>query len=91
MSIDIIDKLNLEQLRKGFLKYTRMAFQMLPKMNSPRILDIGCGTGVPTLELARLSDGEHLDNLDLGELHNIALFILSREEELFTKLSKIKV
>jgi len=27
-------------------------------MDKPRILDIGCGSGVPTLELARLSQGE---------------------------------
>jgi len=31
---------------------------MLPKLEKPRILDIGCGSGVPTIELARLSDGE---------------------------------
>jgi SAM-dependent methyltransferase len=31
---------------------------MLPKQEKPRILDIGCGSGVPTLELARLSQGE---------------------------------
>ncbi len=31
---------------------------MLPQMDKPRILDIGCGSGVPTLELARLSYGE---------------------------------
>lgn len=31
---------------------------MLPRLDKPRILDIGCGSGVPTLELARLSDGE---------------------------------
>jgi ubiquinone/menaquinone biosynthesis C-methylase UbiE len=30
---------------------------MLPKLDKPTILDIGCGSGVPTLELARLSDG----------------------------------
>lgn len=31
---------------------------MLPHMDKPRILDIGCGSGIPTLELARLSRGE---------------------------------
>ncbi|MFA5367087.1 MAG: class I SAM-dependent methyltransferase [Dehalococcoidia bacterium] len=36
----------------------RKAFLMLPEVRSPRILDIGCGSGVPTIELARLSGGE---------------------------------
>ncbi|MFX0043852.1 MAG: class I SAM-dependent methyltransferase [Candidatus Hodarchaeota archaeon] len=58
MSIDIIKELNLEHLREIFLKYTREAFQMLPKLDKPCILDIGCGTGIPTIELARLSSGE---------------------------------
>ena len=47
-----------DQIRKRLLKYTRKAFRMLPQMDKPRILDIGCGSGVPTLELARLSQGE---------------------------------
>jgi ubiquinone/menaquinone biosynthesis C-methylase UbiE len=47
-----------DRIRKRLLKYTRKAFRMLPAMAQPRILDIGCGNGVPTLELARLSDGE---------------------------------
>lgn len=47
-----------DQLREHLLKYTRKAFRMLPKMHNPRVLDVGCGSGVPTLELARLSKGE---------------------------------
>jgi ubiquinone/menaquinone biosynthesis C-methylase UbiE len=53
--------------------YTRRAYEMLPPLDAPRILDIGCGSGAPTLEVARLSGGTltaldvhqpYLDELD---------------------------
>ena len=47
-----------DNIRKRLLKYTRKAFRMLPQLEKPRILDAGCGSGIPTLELARLSQGE---------------------------------
>jgi ubiquinone/menaquinone biosynthesis C-methylase UbiE len=47
-----------DQLREGLVEYTRKAFKILPRRASPCILDIGCGSGVPTMELAKLSDGE---------------------------------
>jgi ubiquinone/menaquinone biosynthesis C-methylase UbiE len=47
-----------DHLREGLVKYTRKAFKMLPKRPFLRILDIGCGSGVPTMELARFSDGK---------------------------------
>ena len=47
-----------DHLREGLSKYTRKAFRTLPEMTIPCILDIGCGSGVPTMELAKLSDGE---------------------------------
>jgi ubiquinone/menaquinone biosynthesis C-methylase UbiE len=48
---------NPYRARANLLSYTRKAFHMLPPLVEPRILDIGCGTGVATIELARLSGG----------------------------------
>ncbi len=58
MSKEMLNELNIDRFRKVFSKYTIEAFQKLPKLNKPRILDIGCGSGVPTMELAKLSEGE---------------------------------
>ena len=45
-------------VRGRLIKYTREAYRMLPILDKPRILDIGCGSGVATMELARLTQGE---------------------------------
>jgi ubiquinone/menaquinone biosynthesis C-methylase UbiE len=66
-----------ELIRKRLLKYTRKAFHTLPKLDRPRILDAGCGSGVPTMELARLSNGE-ITALDIDQT---ALDILNRKIE----------
>ena len=39
-------------------KYTQKAFEMIPKIDHPKILDIGCGPGMQTIKLAKLSDGK---------------------------------
>ena len=59
MSQDVYYELfhNIIIERPGRLDYVRKAFSMLPALDNPHILDIGCGTGEPTLELARLSEG----------------------------------
>ena len=58
MSKDLYSEIARDRFRERLLKYTREAFQLLPELIKPRILNIGCGSGVPTLELARLSKGE---------------------------------
>ena len=72
------------------LDCTRRAFEMLPELDRPRILDIGCGRGEPTIELAKLSNGEviglDIDQRSLVELseriaeHNLSdrVFIVNR-------------
>jgi ubiquinone/menaquinone biosynthesis C-methylase UbiE len=47
-----------DRLRKRLLKYLRKAYRVLPALDKPHILDIGCGSGVPTMELAKLSGGQ---------------------------------
>ncbi len=54
----IHDILNKDELRERFLEFTRKAFFAIPTLKHPRILDIGCGSGIPALELAKLSAGE---------------------------------
>jgi len=58
MTTNIKDNLQKDRQRENLTKYTKKAFLMLPHLDHPSILDIGCGTGVPTMELARLSNGE---------------------------------
>jgi ubiquinone/menaquinone biosynthesis C-methylase UbiE len=55
-----------DRIRKRLLKYTRKAFRVLLQLDKPRILDIGCGSGMPTMELARLSNGE-VTGLDIDQ------------------------
>lgn len=58
MSDDLLSRMDRDHFRSRLNKYTRKAFLILPHMENPRILDVGCGSGVPTMELARLCEGE---------------------------------
>ncbi len=63
----MLSELDEDGLRAVFLEYTRRAYRMLPGLVRPRILDVGCGSGVPTIELAKLSGGEVI-GLDVDKL-----------------------
>jgi len=60
MNEDIFFEIHQDLPREGpgRNKYTRKAFHMLPRLDKPSILDIGCGPGGSTMELARLSGGK---------------------------------
>ena len=55
-----------DRIRARLNKYSVRAFRLLPPMDKPRILDVGCGSGISTLELAKLSNGA-IVALDIDE------------------------
>ena len=55
-----------DRVRARLLKFSRKAFQLLPRLDSPSILDVGCGSGVSTIELAKLCNGRIIA-LDIDE------------------------
>jgi ubiquinone/menaquinone biosynthesis C-methylase UbiE len=56
--------LNMPRQGPGSNEYTRKAYDCLSHLpKEPCILDIGCGSGMQTLELARISGG-HVTALD---------------------------
>ncbi len=72
MKFDVSTEVRRDYFRSKLLQYTRKAFKMLPEIEDPVILDIGCGTGVTTLELARLSSGRVVGiDIDQAALDNL--------------------
>ena len=68
-------RIEKDNIRENLNKYTRKAFGFLPKIKNPCILDVGCGSGVPTIELANISGG-HVTGIDIDET---ALVLLNRK------------
>jgi ubiquinone/menaquinone biosynthesis C-methylase UbiE len=87
MSKDTQYQIDRDAIRANLNRYTRQAYAMLPELDEPRILDIGCGSGVPTLELARLSKGEII-GLDSDR---IALKRLTEKLEVQGLTDRVKV
>jgi len=80
----------IEQVRAKFRKYTREAFLRLPRLERPRILDIGCGSGVPTMELAKLSNGE-VTGIDIDQSCIDELNRKIKEEALSNRVKAFKL
>jgi ubiquinone/menaquinone biosynthesis C-methylase UbiE len=58
--LDLFLKIHKDMPRQGSgrNKYTQKAYEMIPLIKQPKILDIGCGPGMQTIKLAKLSNGE---------------------------------
>ena len=59
----------------------------MPKRDNPKILDIGCGTGIPTIELAKISGGDIIA-IDIDQ---DALDVLSKRVASLGLTNRIKV
>ncbi len=79
-----------DSLRINLLEFARTAFKMIPPMDNPSILDIGCGSGIQTIELAKMCNG-HITAIDIDVP---ALALLQRkikEQGLSHRFSIMKV
>ena len=81
MTTELSFEIQIDQLRKRFIKYTRRAFELLPRIENPHILDIGCGSGIPTIMLAKLSNGK-ITGIDIDDCLLDRLEKRIHEEEL---------
>lgn len=86
-----IDLYRIEKdiIRENLNKYTRKAFKMLPKLKNPYILDVGCGSGVPTIELVKISGG-YVIGLDTDDTSLDLAHRKIKEMELHNRVSVIK-
>lgn len=73
----------------GRNKYTQKAFEMIPKIKQPKVLDIGCGPGMQTIKLAKLSDGEVI-GIDIFQQYLDQLQNLIDKENLQNKVRAVK-
>ena len=82
-------RIEKDHIRENLNKYTRKAFKLLPKCKNLHILDVGCGSGVPTIELAKISDG-HVTGIDIDATSLNLLQRKIKEIGLNNRLSIIK-
>ena len=67
---------------------TKKAFEMIPKLSNPLILDVGCGCGSQTIQLAKLSKGNVL-GLDVCEAFLNELKNKAKSENLDDKVKTV--
>lgn len=76
---------DLPRQGSGRDKYTQKAFEMIPTIKNPLILDIGCGPGLQTVELAKLTGGRIIA-IDIHQPYLDQLKKLTEKEKLSDKI-----
>lgn len=76
-----------DNCRRNLNKYTIKAFSFIPKIDNPLILDMGCGTGVPTLALIEICNG----NVYAIDSDNSCLLWLKEKVDALNYSDRIKV
>ena len=78
---------DLPRQGSGRDKYTQEAYEMIPKLEQPLILDVGCGPGLQTIKLAKLSGG----NIIAIDIHQPYLEQFKQSAEKEEVLDKIEI
>lgn len=72
IKFEIQKEIDKDSFRKRLSSYTWQAYNKIPNIKAPLILDIGCGSGIPTIDLAIQSKGKitavDIDRKALNEL-----------------------
>lgn len=79
---------NLPREGSGRDEYTQKAFEMIPHIKQPHILDVGCGPGLQTIKLAKLTDGEIL-GIDIHQPYLDQLDNSAKKEKLSDRIKTL--
>jgi ubiquinone/menaquinone biosynthesis C-methylase UbiE len=71
-------------------EYTQKAFEFIPKINTPKILDIGCGPGMQTIKLAKISGGNVI-GIDIFQQYLDQLNDSIKKENLTDSVKAVKM
>jgi SAM-dependent methyltransferase len=87
---DLLLEIHKDMPRQGSGRdeYTQKAFEMIPEIQQPKILDIGCGPGMQTIKLAKLTNGEII-GIDIVQQYLDRLKELIEKENLVDRVKAV--
>jgi len=90
MDWDIFLDIHKDMPRQGSgrNRYTKQAYDLIPPVKNPKILDIGCGPGMQTIHLAKISKGTVI-GIDIFEQYLDQLRHLIKEGHLEDRVKAV--